>query len=148
MSRFIGSELCMLDAKGRINIPARMRRNIAPEANDTFFILRSFDPCVNLYPSDEFAHLDAKLSAALSEGDEDARELVRGLFADAVEVALDAQGRLNIPDKLLDYAGVKKESMLIGNRTHLELWHPKTYEQRAASLDQARLNGLAKRLLP
>ena len=30
MSRFIGSELCMLDAKGRINVPARMRRNIAP----------------------------------------------------------------------------------------------------------------------
>jgi len=37
--------------------------------------------------------------------------------------------------------------MLIGNRTHLELWNPKTYEQRAASLDQARMNSLAKRLL-
>ena len=83
----------------------------------------------------------------MSDGDEDARDLARGLYANAVEVTLDSQGRLNIPEKLLEYAGVKKESMLIGNRTHLELWNPKTYEQRAASLDQVRLNGMAKRLL-
>ena len=61
MSRFYGSEICMLDTKGRINVPARMRRNLAPEANDTFIIVRSFDPCVNLYPADEFEHFDAKL---------------------------------------------------------------------------------------
>ena len=48
MSRFLGSEICMLDAKGRINVPARMRKNLAPEANDQFVIVRSFDPCVNL----------------------------------------------------------------------------------------------------
>ena len=148
MSRFIGSELCMLDAKGRINVPARMRRNIAPEANDTFVILRSFDPCVNLYPADEFAQFDARLTAALSDGDEDARDFARGIYATAHEATLDSQGRLNIPDHLLEWAGVKKESMLIGNKSHLELWNLKTYEQRAASLDQVRLNNYAKRFLP
>jgi MraZ protein len=148
MARFIGSELCMLDAKGRITVPARMRRNLTAEANNTFVILRSFDPCVNLYPADEFAQFDAKLSAALSEGDEDAREFARGIYATADEATLDSQGRLNIPDHLLEWAGVKKESMLIGNRSHLELWNPKTYEQRASSLDQDRLKNYAKRFLP
>jgi MraZ protein len=146
MSRFYGSEICMLDAKGRINVPARMRRNLAPEANDTFIIVRSFDPCVNLYPADEFEHFDAKLTA-LSDGDEDVREFIRGIYATAHEATLDSQGRLNIPDGLLEWAGVKKESMLVGNKNRLELWNPKKYEERSSSVDQVRLNGLAKRFL-
>jgi MraZ protein len=146
MSRFFGSEICMLDAKGRINVPARMRRNLSPEANDTFVIVRSFDPCVNLYPADEFEHFDAKLTA-LSEGDPDVREFIRGIYATAHEATLDSQGRLNIPDHLLSWAGVSKESMLVGNKNRLELWHPKTYEKRSSSVDQDRLNGFAKRYL-
>ena len=147
MSRFFGSEICMLDAKGRITVPARMRRNLAPEANDTFIIVRSFDACVNLYPADEFASFDAKLTAALSEGDEDARKFVRGIYATAFEATLDSQGRINIPDHLLEWAGVKKETILVGNKGRLELWHPATYEKRSASIDQGRMNDLAKRIL-
>ena len=116
MSRFYGSEICMLDAKGRINVPARMRRNLSPEANDTFVIVRSFDPCVNLYPADEFEHFDAKLTA-LSEGDPDVREFVRGIYATAHEATLDAQGRLNIPDHLLKWAGVKRSRCWSATRT-------------------------------
>jgi len=146
MSRFLGSEICMLDAKGRINVPARMRKNLAPEANDTFVIVRSFDPCVNLYPADEWELFDAKLSA-LGDGDPDVREFVRGIYATAHEATLDGQGRLNIPDHLLEWAGVKKESMLVGNKGRLELWHPATYEKRSASIDQGRMSDLAKRFL-
>jgi len=146
MSRFLGSEICMLDAKGRINVPARMRKNLAPEANDTFVIVRSFDPCVNLYPADEWELFDAKLSA-LGDGDPDVREFVRGIYANAHEATLDGQGRLNIPDHLLEWAGVKKESMLVGNKGRLELWHPATYEKRSASIDQGRMSDLAKRFL-
>jgi MraZ protein len=136
----------MHDAKGRINVPARMRRNLAPEPNDTFIIVRSFDPCVNLYPADEFVHFDAKLRE-LSDGDPDAREFVRGIFATAHEATLDAQGRLNIPEGLLKHAGVSKESMLVANRNRLELWHPKTYEKHSNSLDSNRFSDFAKRYL-
>ena len=146
MSRFLGSEICMLDAKGRINVPARMRKNLAPEANDTFVIVRSPDPCVNLYPADEWERFDAKLTA-LSEGDPEVREFVRGIYATAHEATLDAQGRLNVPDHLLDWAGLKKESQLVGIKDHLELWHPEAYEKRASSLDQSRMQELARRLL-
>jgi MraZ protein len=146
MSRFLGSEICMLDAKGRINVPARMRKNLAPEANDTFVIVRSFDPCVNLYPADEWELFDAKLSA-LGDGDPDVREFIRGIYATAHEATLDGQGRLNIPDHLLEWAGVKKETILVGNKGRLELWHPATYEKRSASIDQGRMSDLAKRFL-
>ena len=146
MSRFLGNEICMLDAKGRITVPARMRKNLAPEANDTFVIVRSFDTCVNLYPADEWEKFDAKLTA-LGDGDEDARDFVRGIYASAHEATLDGQGRLNIPDHLLDWAGLKKESMLVGIKDHLELWHPDVYEKRSSAIDQVRLANLAKRYL-
>ena len=144
MSRFLGNEICMLDAKGRITVPARMRKNLAPEANDTFVIVRSFDSCVNLYPADEWEKFDAKLTE-LSDGDPDARDFVRGIYASAHEATLDGQGPLNVPDHLLDWAGLKKESMLVGIKDHLELWHPETYEKRSSSIDQARLADMAKR---
>jgi MraZ protein len=123
-----------------------MRKNLAPEANDTFVIVRSFDPCVNLYPADEWELFDAKLSA-LGDGDPDVREFIRGIYATAHEATLDGQGRLNIPDHLLEWAGVKKETILVGNKGRLELWHPATYEKRSASIDQGRMSDLAKRFL-
>ena len=146
MSRFLGSEICMLDAKGRITVPARMRKNLAPEANDQFVIVRSFDPAVNLYPSDEWDKFDAKLTA-LSDGDPEVREFVRGIYANAHEATLDSQGRLNVPDHLLEWAGLKKESLLVGMKDHLELWHPEGYKKRASSMDQARFEQLARRHL-
>lgn len=146
MSRFLGREICMLDAKGRITVPARMRKNLAPEANDQFVIVPSYDPCVNLYPLDEWEKFDAKLND-LGDGDPDVREFVREIHSNAHEATLDGQGRLNIPDHLLEWAGVKKESMLVGHKGRLELWHPDTYKKRSASIDQVRMNDLAKRFL-
>lgn len=146
MSRFFGREICMLDAKGRITVPSRMRKNLTPEANDGFVIVRSFDPCVNLYPHDEWDKFEAKLDA-LGDGDPEVREFVRGIYANAEEATLDGQGRLNIPDHLLDYAGLKKETMLVGMKNHLELWHPAAYEKRASSMDQSRMEDVARRLL-
>lgn len=146
MSRFYGSEICMLDAKGRINVPARMRKNIAPEANDQFMIVRLFDPCVNLYPFDEWEKFDAKLTL-LSEGDPEVREFVRGIYPNALDATLDSQGRLNIPDHLIAWAGLKKELKLVGIKDHLEVWNPETYDKRASSLDQTRMQELARRLI-
>jgi len=52
MSTFFGTEICLIDAKGRLNVPARMRRGLDPEANDSFVIVRGFEGCVNMYPRD------------------------------------------------------------------------------------------------
>jgi MraZ protein len=146
MSRIYGSETCVLDAKGRINVPARMRRNLAPEANDQFVMVRSFDPCVNLYPADEFPHFEAKLKE-LRSGDPDAREFVRAIYASLHESTLDGQGRVHVHDRLIKGAKLPKEVMLIGLGDHIEIWDPKLYEQRAAGISQEQMSRLAEKLL-
>src|SRR5258707_15603179 len=100
MSHFPGSELCIFNAKGRLSIPARMRRNLAPEANDTFVIVRGFDPCVNMYPLDEWQRFEDQLRE-LKRGNSDAREFVRSLYETAHESTLDSQGRISLTDRLL-----------------------------------------------
>ena len=146
MSRIYGSETCVLDAKGRLNVPARMRRNLAPEANDTFYMVRSFDPCVNLYPADEFPQFEAKLNT-LRAGDPDAREFVRAIYASLHESTLDGQGRIHVSDKLLKGADLGKEVLLIGLGDRIEMWNPKKYEQRAGSITQDQMSRLAERLM-
>ncbi len=126
MSTFFGTEICAIDAKGRLNVPARMRRGLDPEANDTFVILRGFDGCVNMYPRNEWDKYDAKLRA-LDTTDEDARAFVRLTFESAHESTLDGQGRVMLNADDLALAGLAKEAKLIGIMDHIEVWNPKRY---------------------
>jgi MraZ protein len=52
MSSFKGSYEYSVDNKGRVNIPARLRKYVSPEANDTFVITRGYDACLFVYPLD------------------------------------------------------------------------------------------------
>jgi MraZ protein len=146
MSHFLGSEICILDAKGRLSIPARMRRNLAPEANDTFVIVRGFDPCVNMYPLDEWQRFEDQLRE-LKRGNSDAREFVRSLYETAHESTLDSQGRISLTDRLLEFAGVTKEAKVLGLMDRIEIWNPKRLDDRQRGVSTEKLDDLARKLL-
>jgi MraZ protein len=126
MSTFFGTEICAIDAKGRLNVPARMRRGLDPEANDSFVIVRGFEGCVNMYPRDEWDKYDQRLRE-LKTADEDARNFVRLTYESASESTLDSQGRVSLTTFHLEHAGVTKEAKLIGIMDHIEVWNPKRY---------------------
>ena len=64
--------------------------------------------------------------------DEDVAELRRWLFAEAAEIELDSQGRVIIPTELRDHAGITSNVILAGVDTHIELWTPAYWQNRAA----------------
>jgi len=132
MSTFYGTEVCAIDAKGRLNVPARMRRGLDPEANDTFVMVRGFDGCVNLYPLDEWRKYTERLRA-LSVGDENARNFQRILLGSAQEAVLDSQGRINLTESAMATAGVEKDARLIGTFDHIEIWNIKKYDALSKS---------------
>jgi MraZ protein len=127
MSTFYGTEVCVVDPKGRINVPSRMRRGLTPEANDTFVMVRGFDGCVNLYPLDEWRKYEDRLRT-LALGDEDGRAFVRVLLETAHESSVDAQGRVSLTSTLMAIAGVEKEAKLVGAFDHIEMWNPKKFD--------------------
>jgi MraZ protein len=128
---FIGEFTHSVDIKGRISIPAKFRPDLAQGA----VVTRGLDKCLFVYPGSEWQKLADKLKD-LPITQPDARAFVRLMFAGAAELELDRQGRVNIPAYLLDYAAIKKESVVAGLFNRIELWATKQwteYKQKAES---------------
>lgn len=113
----IGEYRHSLDAKKRLAVPAKMRKDLG----ERVVITRGLDSCLFIYPLVEWQKLVEKLSS-LPLGTASTRSFVRLLLSGAVEVELDQLGRILVPDYLKDYAGLKKTAMVVGIHTRLEIW--------------------------
>ena len=104
-----------LDAKGRINVPAKLREDLG----DRFIITRGLDECVAIYSLEEWSVWEEKLKA---QPESKARHLKRFFFAGASEVEPDKQGRILIPPMLRQYAHLEKDVVVIGANDRAEIW--------------------------
>jgi MraZ protein len=129
MSFFKGREIYSVDTKGRVNLPAKMRKNLAPEANDTFVITRGpdDDPCIYAYPLDEWKKFEENLKQ-LNQFNEQERFFLRTLLYWADEIVLDKQFRISVPKSLLDFTRIGKEALILGSMDHIEIWDPQIFE--------------------
>jgi len=121
MSSFKGQYQYSLDDKGRVNIPAKFRKALPPEANETFMVTRGLEQCLFVYPLDEWKKIEDKLRG-LSMTQKNHRLFVRMMTAHASEGQFDKQGRIPIPAPLLQIAGIQKEVIIIGALDHIEIW--------------------------
>ncbi len=123
----IGEYQHSLDSKGRVNFPAKLRESLG----ETFIITKGLDNCLFVYSMDEWKVLEDKIRALPMSK---ARDLQRFLFAGAVEVEADKQGRVIIPQNLRSYAGLEKDIMVIGASVRVEIWDAQRYQQSCESL--------------
>ncbi len=124
---FIGSFNFTIDAKNRISIPAKLRKHVKPEANDTFVMTRGIANCIDIYPLDQWKELEEKLSK-LNPFNARESKFLRMFLQSANEDTLDSQSRLLIPQSLIEYAGIEKDVFILGAVKKIEIWNPKTYE--------------------
>lgn len=136
MSSFKGSYTYSVDNKGRVNLPANLRKYVSPDANETFVITRGFEKCLFVYPLDEWNKLEQHLRNLSSYNPQD-RLFMRVLLEYAKESQLDGQARITISQQLLDYAGIKNEVRIIGVLDKIELWHPTIYEEYLSSQSES-----------
>ena len=111
-----------IDAKGRLFIPAKLRE----ELGTTFYLAMGVDACLAIYPlstwerfTEKFASLPMSQSAAM-----------RPLFANAAKCEPDTQGRIVIPQKLRQYAGLDKDAVIIGVNDRAEIWAADAWKAR------------------
>jgi MraZ protein len=126
MSSFKGSYQFTVDSKSRINLPAKMRKNIAPEAGDTFVLTRGYETCIFAYPNDEWLLLEESIRK-LHTSNPRHRQFMRALLELATEVQIDAASRLMLPKDLLQFAKIENEVKIIGVLGHIEVWNPTVY---------------------
>ena len=125
---FRGQYKYSVDSKGRLSIPAKLRRQLSPEANDTFVMTQGTDSCIDVYPMDQWQHFEQKLIALNPFKPQEAK-FIRMILQHATEDKLDAQSRILIPPNLLEYAKIEKEVLVLGALKKIELWNPETYKE-------------------
>jgi MraZ protein len=136
VSSFKGSYSYSVDSKGRINIPARLRKYVSTDANDTFIVTRGYDQCLYLYPLDEWTRLELEIRQ-LSSTNPKHRFFIRRLLEWATEAQLDGQFRIMIPKDLLQFAGIENDVLIIGVLEHIEVWNPRIYEAYLKTQDES-----------
>jgi transcriptional regulator MraZ len=125
---FRGQYTYSVDSKGRLSIPAKLRRQVSAEANDTFVMTQGTDRCIDVYPMDQWQQFEQKL-LNLNPFKPQESKFIRMILQHATEDTLDSQSRILIPPNLLEYAGIKKEVIVLGALKKIELWNPETYSQ-------------------
>jgi MraZ protein len=125
---FIGSFKYSIDAKGRVSIPAKLRKYVTTEANDIFVMTRGTAKCIDLYPMDQWKELVAEKLNKLNTFNPQEAMFIRMFLQEAAEDKLDAQARLLVPKSLIEYAGIQKDVFILGAVKKIEIWNPETYE--------------------
>jgi len=121
---FLGQHQHNLDSKGRLAIPAKFREKLTGGG----IITRGLDYCLFLFPLKEWEILAKKL-INLPLAQSNSRAFVRLMLAGAVEVQIDKQGRILIPDYLRKYAQLKKETIIAGLYNRIEIWDEKKWTE-------------------
>lgn len=129
-SVFRGVSELVLDAKGRLAIPARHREGLAG-GNGRVIITADHGGCLLVYPESEWQPIEAQLMA-LSSFDDKIRSLQRLIVGHADEVEIDAAGRILVPPALRRYAGLDKRVVLVGQGRKLELWDDVKWQAQIA----------------
>jgi MraZ protein len=129
---FSGSFLYSLDSKNRLSIPAKIRKNLLPESKDSFMITQGLGKCLDLYPLDEWQIIANRLKQ-LNQFDPNQRKFTRVFLQNAIDVEMDSQARIIIPQNLILLAGIEKEVFILGSLDKIELWNPKIYDEYISS---------------
>ena len=136
MGSFKGSETFALDPKGRVNIPAKMKKCIPAEAESTFIVTRGVDKCIAAYPKNIWENKYQPQIENLNQFNRDHAKLLRMMHLHCEDVSLDSIQRLMLPKELIEFAGIEGNVMLIGMHDHIELWNPETFKQYLGSFDE------------
>ena len=147
MALFLSTVVNKIDNKGRVSIQAPFRSGLADQS---FFGIVAF-------PSYQLSAIDAcgidrmeALSKSIDQIDDpDEIELASLSFAEAVQLAIDDDGRVVLPKKLSSHAQITNNILFVGKGPTFQMWNPENYEKhKKAFLKEAETKKLSVRLKP
>ncbi len=128
MAPFIGVYECKIDAKGRVTVPAGIKKQLAELGPGGFILKRSvFSPCLELHSQAEWAKVTATISQ-LNRFVKKNAEFIRIFHAGIKHVEMDAAGRLLIAKDLIAFAQLEGTVVFSATPFGLEIWNQSAYE--------------------
>ncbi len=117
----IGKYYHHLEANGRLSLPAKFR-----EINKEWIVTRGLDGCLFLLQESNFKKELEKIAQS-SFTKKANRDLIRLMTNEAKELTADENGRVNLPDYLIEFAQLKNSVVIVGSLNHLEVWDQEKY---------------------
>jgi len=118
---FYGEFQHSIDRKGRLILPAKFRETAKNQFVEKFFVTRGLDKCLFMFSEEEWRSQENKFKS-MSFTKQQSRTFNRLLFSGAQEIAFDKQGRVLLPQYLKDFAGIKKDVIIVGVSNRIEIW--------------------------
>ena len=129
MNSLIGTYECKVDAKGRLMLPAALKKQLSPVLQNGFVLKRAvFQPCLELYPMSEWEALMTKMNK-LNRFKKKNNDFIRRFTAGVKIIEVDATGRLLIPKDLVAFADIAKNIVVSSAINIVEIWDKDKYEQ-------------------
>jgi MraZ protein len=136
---FAGEFKHTIDEKNRLVIPTKFRTFITDEGDKKgFYILASPIPtehCLRLYTMTGWKAVEAQLKRN-ADGAKDPNRYMRFFLSRAEFAPIDSQSRVVVPQKLIDYAGLKDDVLMVGVADWIEVWNQDEYRAATESLDE------------
>jgi MraZ protein len=128
---FVGTFEHSLDEKGRLVLPATFRGDLAPGG-----FVGQLDRCLGVWTPDGFEDLVSRLNERVKAREVNPMSL-RALTANAADVKPDGQGRIFIPQRLRDFAGIGREAVVIGAYERIEVWDRARWAEASGEADRS-----------
>lgn len=127
---FTGEYNFNLDDNHRLNIPNIYKKYL----EETLVIAKGFEKCLYLYNMSAWREISEKVNN-LSFTKAKNRMFSRSLNSGAYELEIDSKGRICISQKLIDYAGLTKECVILGVSNRIEIWSKEEYDKYSSEND-------------
>ena len=121
---FVGKYYNSIDIKTRLIVPSKFRH----ELGDKCVVAKALDKCLTIYPYSGWEKFIATKLELLPDSNPQARRLKRHFLSSAAECDVDKQGRLKIPQDLVDYAEISKDLITIGSNKTIEIWSKELWD--------------------
>ena len=126
---FTGEHYHSLDTKNRIAMPSKLRE----ELGESFMIARSLrGNCIKVYSMEEW---EIFLKPILETPRKTSEATLRYLHRNAAQVTPDSQGRILLTPGLVEHADIKKEAVVVGCGSYIEIWSKENYEKSVEDED-------------
>ncbi len=119
---FRGRSTRALDPKGRLMLPPEFRDILRVRSESGQLVLTTIDTCVYGFPWPDWQEFEEKINR-LKNLPRAARDFRRLVLGGAEVMAADGQGRIRLSRELLQYSGIEREAVLVGQGAHFELWN-------------------------
>ena len=120
MNEMYGTYNFTLDAKGRLFIPAPLRKGLG----DSFHVTISTEKCLTAHSNDSWDNIINKVRAMPIRE----QTKIRPLFANAAKCEPDSQGRILLPKALRERVGLSKNITIVGAGLFVQIWDAELYE--------------------